>query len=216
MANPRDRNDPLRRLARAEEEIRKLKLAAFGEAPAAVSSSTFLRVTWCGGASSEADFNGSTNSFEKLLTFEDPSSMVQSGGFVFSDHPTAASIDWAGPTVVGPNHTLHRITVPEDGTYSVTVNYFMGVSFTSDVNYIQVETKIWPDTSENNSWFHPFLLANTSTAQQATDATFTVEIAAATPVWITARPFGMLSDGTEASGDLGSTTVSDASLSVFK
>jgi hypothetical protein len=177
---------------------------------------TFLRVTWCGGMATEADFNNDQSTFDKLLTWEEPTTVEQSGGFTFSDHPSAMSIDWGGPTTVSPNHTLHRITVPEDGLYTIVVNYSADIQFTAGVAYIILRTRVMPDTLSEVGWFYNKLAADTYTSGQFIGAEFTVELHADTPFWIETHPFAYDADGTLATADLGPMRVRDASLSVFK
>lgn len=193
-------------------------------APSASPASTFLRATWCGGFIGEADFDGNGTVYEKLVTFEDPLTVEQSGGFTFSNHPDALSIDWdlAGGTIVGPNHTLHRISVPEDGVYTVILDYFLRTQFVDisgvdqACDYVEVETKVQPDDIRITKWFHGFLGAGQSTVGRSSDASFTVELFTGTPFFITVNPDNKMLDGSAAPGASGITRLSDASLTVFK
>lgn len=189
-------------------------------------TSTFLRATWCGGGSSEVDFDGFESTFEKIIPWEDPTTVEQSGGFVFSDHPDAVSVDWSdltAPVVVGPNHHLHRIQVPEDGLYTVIVNYYLRLyslqSSAADpaafADFLDIRAKIEPEGLEYTSWLVRHLVVDTQFTWSL-GAYFTVELSTASPFWIVVNPRHELISGASAEVTQGPIRLRDASLSVFK
>lgn len=211
QSRPKTTTDPIAALGRKITSLgRRVRDLELRPDPASGGGGTSLRATWCGGFGTQADFVGGSS--DLLVTFEGPSTVEQSGGFVFSDHPSAQGIDWSGPTVVAAQHSDHRIAVPVAGVYTIVLNYALRALFPINIDYVELRTTVEPDGIKQNSWFWGHLGAGNPTSGQFASAAFTVELAPGTPFWIEVTPFGKLFDGTTVTNE--ETWISDASITV--
>lgn len=187
------RRDIRHRLVNTIERQRKDDISRVAESSTG-GPGNGLRLWDAGNIAVTADFDNDHSSDDLLVSFQDASNVEQSGGFTFSDHPSAMHYD--DPGFSAAQSTSHCFSVPSDGTYTVSLDFtprpFAWSALRAPITAI---VALMPDGLFNDVYLAPASIASSGVhgginSDVRVSTTWTQFLTAATPNWIQLNVLG--------------------------